>query len=110
MKKADNFDAKQWLIENKITTQSRLNEEQYLVNTSYTVPKNWFGSPLEVLETNIFSLKKDNIISSGEIKNMKYDNDNFIAQVTFVTNDLSRPEFLKKLQDTSTRVEKWELL
>ena len=26
MKKADNFDAKQWLVENKITTQSRLNE------------------------------------------------------------------------------------
>jgi hypothetical protein len=26
MKKADNFDAKQWLIENKITFQSRLNE------------------------------------------------------------------------------------
>jgi len=27
MKKADNFDAKQWLVENKITTQSRLNED-----------------------------------------------------------------------------------
>ena len=26
MKKADNFDAKQWLVENKITTQSRLDE------------------------------------------------------------------------------------
>ena len=26
MRKADNFDAKQWLTENKITTQSRLNE------------------------------------------------------------------------------------
>lgn len=106
----DNFDLKKYLVENKLTENSRLNEEQYLVNTSYTVPKNWFGSPLEVLETNIFSLKKDNIISSGEIKNMEYDNDNFIAQVTFVINDLSKPEFLKKLQDTSTRVEQWELL
>jgi hypothetical protein len=28
MKKADNFDAKQWLVENKITTQSRLNEDE----------------------------------------------------------------------------------
>ena len=28
MKKADNFDAKQWLVENKITFQSRLNEEK----------------------------------------------------------------------------------
>ena len=28
MKKADNFDATKWLVENKITTQSRLNEEE----------------------------------------------------------------------------------
>ena len=27
MKKADNFNAKQWLIENKVTFQSRLNED-----------------------------------------------------------------------------------
>ena len=26
MKKADNFDASKWLVENKITFQSRLNE------------------------------------------------------------------------------------
>ena len=31
MKKADNFNASKWLVENKITTQSRLNEnEPYL--------------------------------------------------------------------------------
>ena len=29
MKKADNFDASKWLIENKITTQSRLNEGRF---------------------------------------------------------------------------------
>ena len=28
MKKADNFDAKKWLVENKITFQSRLNEDE----------------------------------------------------------------------------------
>jgi hypothetical protein len=28
MKKADNFNAKQWLVENKITFQSRLNENE----------------------------------------------------------------------------------
>jgi hypothetical protein len=28
MKKADNFDAKQWLVENKVTFQSRLNENE----------------------------------------------------------------------------------
>jgi hypothetical protein len=29
MKKADNFDASKWLVENKITTQSRLNENEF---------------------------------------------------------------------------------
>jgi hypothetical protein len=28
MKKADNFDAGKWLVENKLTTQSNLNEEK----------------------------------------------------------------------------------
>lgn len=28
MKSADNFNANKWLVENKITTQSRLNEEK----------------------------------------------------------------------------------
>ena len=35
MKKADNFDASKWLTENKITTQSRLNE-----NETVTIEKN----------------------------------------------------------------------
>ena len=30
MKKADNFDASKWLVENKITTQSRLNENEFI--------------------------------------------------------------------------------
>ena len=29
MKKADNFDAKQWLVENKVTTQSQTIKEGY---------------------------------------------------------------------------------
>ena len=32
MKKADNFDAGKWLVENKITTQSRLDEDETPVN------------------------------------------------------------------------------
>ncbi len=31
MKKADNFNASKWLVENKITTQSRLNEAEKLI-------------------------------------------------------------------------------
>jgi len=32
MKKADNFDASKWLVENKITTQSRLNEAESIID------------------------------------------------------------------------------
>ena len=35
MKKADNFDAGKWLVENKLTTQSRLNEEEMLSYPQY---------------------------------------------------------------------------
>ena len=38
MKKADNFDAKQWLVENKITTQSRLNENASLTSKIAQLP------------------------------------------------------------------------
>jgi len=31
MKKADNFNIKQWLNENKVTSQSRLNEEKEIM-------------------------------------------------------------------------------
>jgi hypothetical protein len=42
MKKADNFDASKWLVENKITTQSRLNEQKYIKidNSEYYVDEN----------------------------------------------------------------------
>jgi hypothetical protein len=35
MKKADNFNAGKWLVENKLTTQSRLNEEEMLSYPQY---------------------------------------------------------------------------
>ena len=41
MKKADNFDAKQWLVENKITTQSRLNEVEVPSNLNLTDESKW---------------------------------------------------------------------
>ena len=48
MKKADNFDASKWLIENKITTQSRLNEMATMIKKNSP-----FGSekPLQVGDT-----------------------------------------------------------
>ena len=39
MKKADNFNASKWLVENKITTQSRLNEEETQNGTTYLTIK-----------------------------------------------------------------------
>ena len=41
MKKADNFDAKQWLVENKITTQSRLNEEDTRYSSEEGSGRTW---------------------------------------------------------------------
>lgn len=55
MKKADNFDAKQWLVENKITTNSKsVNEENLSSITSVLpLPKETL---LQVLDT---ALKQD---------------------------------------------------
>jgi hypothetical protein len=55
MKKADNFDAKQWLVENKITTQSRLNENEEFQKPSKdsdieSLKKRYYGISLEDLE------------------------------------------------------------
>ena len=44
MKKVDNFDAKQWLVENKITFQSRLNEDE----EESEIKKAWNASPDEL--------------------------------------------------------------
>lgn len=42
MKKADNFNVKQWLVENKVTTQSRLNENEISRNIENLVDeKGW---------------------------------------------------------------------
>jgi hypothetical protein len=51
MKKADNFDSSKWLIENKITTQSRLNEVTYNLETGEyeeDSPKNKNFTPKEL--------------------------------------------------------------
>ena len=47
MKKADNFDASKWLVENKVTTQSKLNEEKNQFN----------GKSLDVYKENFKLLK-----------------------------------------------------
>ena len=64
MKKADNFDAKQWLVENKITFQSRLNEDE-----TVTIEK-IESHPLKKDIENIFDITLD----SGNFKFDEKDN------------------------------------
>jgi len=109
MKKADNFDPSKWLVENKLTTQSRLNENQYFIRTKYTVNKNWFNDPLEVLKTTLYGLKVANTIDSSEVKDIEYEGDDFVAYVNFHTN-LDKPSFIEKLEGSSTTSEHWEIL
>ena len=51
MKKADNFDSKKWLVENKITTQSRLNEDEE-EKKYYLAAKSKDGKKHEVFKKN----------------------------------------------------------
>ena len=61
MKKADNFNASKWLVENKITTQSRLNEE----NQPYKVIS-------KKTEKSEFDNKTKDDIYNLELKNETY--------------------------------------
>jgi len=54
MKKADNFNASKWLVENKITTQSRLNE-----NESFQKPSE--DSDIEILKKRYYGIAPENL-------------------------------------------------
>ena len=67
MKKADNFDASKWLVENKITTQSRLNEDMakekmYEVTVTHKITKE--SSHVTVTATSEEEARK-NVENSG---------------------------------------------
>jgi len=102
MKKADNFDAKKWLVENKITTQSRLNE----VNQPYKVisketKKSEFGDEIYdnyKLELNdemyttpdelTFQLKTLGYVSSPKGKELDFDKlGNYFYYVETIISD-----------------------
>jgi hypothetical protein len=65
MKKADNFDASKWLVENKITFQSRLNEEvsddvkQFLNNEFEIYLEGGDSFEEEPGETHVFTMEED---------------------------------------------------
>ena len=100
---------KDQILKKVLKLAESLNENQYFIRTKYTVNKNWFNDPSEVLKTNLHGLKVANTIDSSEIKNMEYDGNDFVAYVNFHTN-LNKPSFMKKLEGSSTSSEQWEIL
>jgi hypothetical protein len=100
---------KDQILKKVLKLAESLNENQYFIRTKYTVNKNWFNDPLEVLKTNLHGLKVANTIDSSEIKNMEHDRNDFVAYVNFHTN-LNKPSFMKKLEGSSTSSEQWEIL
>jgi hypothetical protein len=52
MKKADNFDPSKWLVENKITSQSNLNEEQNILDKFFKI----FG--LSITDDGVITVSK----------------------------------------------------
>ena len=93
MKKADNFDAKQWLVENKITTQSRLNEENQpykiiskqrndwrveLKNETYTTPD---GLTFQLKTIGLV------LVPNGEELEIRKDRHNFYYVKTIVSDE-----------------------
>ena len=59
MKKADNFNAKQWLVENKMTTNSRMLNES--------------NSKFEEIATQLISMATNGEIDNDDIKRLSYD-------------------------------------
>ena len=78
MKKADNFDAGKWLVENKITTQSRLNEDKspkILKVGSIITPDMWNPSH------PIVKKYKSVLTSPHKIEHFMDKNNNIVKQI-----------------------------
>jgi hypothetical protein len=73
MKKADNFDASKWLVENKITTQSRLNE-----STNNNDLKLYYDILMDVGGEDL----------AGEYKDIQVKANKFNSILDFIKNDL----------------------
>ena len=86
-----------------------LKENKYLINLTYSVPKNWFNSPSDILKNNLFNMKKDNMISDFEIKNLDYINNDFVATIKTISN-VDKSTLMSYLKNHSTRIENWELI
>ena len=86
-----------------------LKENKYLINLTYSVPKNWFNSPSDVLKNNLSNIKKDNMISDFEIKNLNYINNDFVATIKTISN-VDKSALMGYLKNHSTQIENWKLI
>lgn len=86
MKKADNFDASKWLVENKITTQSRLNEEKNHFNPPSTPASIKTNDPKEALK---FFEGQYNAVGERMADIMKRQGYRTIPSTEAFTNELS---------------------
>jgi hypothetical protein len=81
MKKADNFNASKWLVENKITTQSRLNED--LTDEIASLPNHHTAEDI-----------KDAILVVGKYAVVHYDESDEGGEKMYVVwdNDVNQDE------------------
>ena len=88
MKKADNFNPGKWLVENKITTQSRLNEIQ--INNKYVVK----DEELSDEDGDFYKIDLDKALDYLS----QFNSDDVDAE-TFVYDDEGWGEFEQYLED-----------
>ena len=123
MKKADNFDAKKWLVENKITFQSRLNEDEVSLSPNMqkqfdmivsALKKAKSEKDLSQVHTKLMLLPKkltkifiDKLIDMGLADreedgkySLSYDEENI---ADFLNNNIE--EFKTKIADPGSRFE-----
>ena len=95
MKKADNFDASKWLVENKITFQSRLNENK--VNNLYMV----YDKELSDKDKDVYGFSKQ--MAFYYLK--KFNNDKVNAR-QFLKDDKVWNNFIKNLNNVEQMSDK----
>jgi uncharacterized membrane protein YjjP (DUF1212 family) len=92
MKKADNFDASKWLVENKITTQSKLNEEETMTLEQMNSLSIDIIKKLKQLQ-QIVKKMENGSIDPKELIRLNTIPDNQFHSFRFISDDLS--EFSK---------------
>jgi hypothetical protein len=112
MKKADNFDVKKWLTENKITTQSRLNENEefdsdfpsldyntitnFIKSKGYKITSDYYDGGFDVNDGEYFVGVFDDHIAvtgdDGQVKDIPFnesrlnENEGLVAKISALPN------------------------